>query len=355
MHTGPVPGGTSRPRLRTRAPEGALVAGVGAVLVGAAVGGLGLEQHPAVLTALTFARIAALTLFLTAGSLRLARWWMTADARSAYMGSTLLLFGGVTLPLWHLTRAVSSEAGSLVSVLVRALGTAVCVVLVSRALARGDDDSLRISPGRVLARSVGVTAAGSALLLLVWAADPGAFRAGLAAHLVVGALMAVGWAAVAAAAARSDESHRWRGQAAPLLFAMSLAEVLRLLDLTRPGSWVVGAALLTAAVAGLSSYAALLDLLDAAAGESERVRALSDALRTADATHTQQAAWREEVVHDLDNAVAGLRAALHTLDAYGDALDPVTAADLRRAAAAEVDHIQHLVAPPADEGTSPSS
>jgi signal transduction histidine kinase len=338
-------------RLRTRAREGTLIAAVLAVLVGATIDGLHLEGHPVSLTLVTLGRLATITLFLTAGGLRLARWWMTADARSAYMGSALLLLGGVTLPLWHLTRAVSSESGSLVAALVRAVGTAVCLTLVARAIDRGDDDSLRISPPQLLARSVGVTALGSTVVLLAWAGDPHLFHAGLGAHLVVGALMAAGWGAVAFAAARDDLSQRWKGQASPLLAGMALVEVLRVLDLTHPGSWVVGAALLSAALAGLASYGAMLDLVTAAAAESGRVRALSGALRTANAAYTHQVAWREEIVHDLHNAVAGLRAALHALETYDDALDAETASGLRRAAAAEVDHIEHLVTPPAHEGT----
>ena len=132
---------------------------------------------------------------------------------------------------------------------------------------------------------------------------------------------------------------------------MSLIEVLRLLDLVHPGAWVVGAALLSASVAGLATYAALLDLVEAAARESDRVRALSGALRAANDATTRQAAWREETVHDLTNAVAGLRAALHTLEAYDGSLDPATASELRRAAAAEVDHIEHLVTPDEHEST----
>ena len=91
-----MPGGTSGLRLRTRALEGALVAGVLAVLSGAIVDGLHLEDEQVSLTLVTLGRIAALTLFMTAGALRLARWAITADARSAYMGSSLLLLGGVT-------------------------------------------------------------------------------------------------------------------------------------------------------------------------------------------------------------------------------------------------------------------
>ena len=36
-------------------------------------------------TAADVARVVAATMFLTAGTIRLARWWVTRDARSAYM------------------------------------------------------------------------------------------------------------------------------------------------------------------------------------------------------------------------------------------------------------------------------
>jgi two-component system OmpR family sensor kinase len=103
------------------------------------------------------------------------------------------------------------------------------------------------------------------------------------------------------------------------------------------------AALLNGLLAAVTAWCALADLLDAAASEHERVNALSSALAVANRSATERDAWREEVRHDLRNTLAGLRAALHTLETYDGELDPATAASLRRAALDEVGHVEHLV------------
>ncbi len=63
----------------------------------------------------------------------------------------------------------------------------------------------------------------------------------------------------------------------------------------------------------------------------------------ANSSATAQDARREELAHDLRNALAGLRAALHTLSVYDGQLDELTARQLRDAAAGEVEHLAHLV------------
>ena len=81
--------------------------GVGAVLLAVPViVWLDLERSTAVILVTNVARVVAATMFLTAGAIRLARWWVTHEARSAYMGASLVVLGGVLLPLWHLARAL---------------------------------------------------------------------------------------------------------------------------------------------------------------------------------------------------------------------------------------------------------
>ncbi len=164
-----------------------LVAGgavLGTLALVSVVAWSGLADAGAVLVVGNVARVVAATMFLTAGGLRLSRWWVTAEARSAYMGASLVVLGGVSLPLWHLARAIEADSGqSLVPVLTRAVGTLVCIGLVLAALARGDDDSLVLHPQVLLARCAGLTAGGFALLVGVGVLLPGVLDAGELVHL----------------------------------------------------------------------------------------------------------------------------------------------------------------------------
>ncbi len=290
------------------------------------------------------ARVVAATMFLTAGAIRLARWWVTGEARSAYMGASLVVLGGVLLPLWHLARSLDEgDPGTLVPTLTRVVGTAVCQVLVLRALARGDDDSLLLRPRTLLVRGAGITVGAFSALLAVGVVLPGILEAGRTVHLALDVAMGCGWVAVSLVAFHRDASQRWAGRAAPLLAAMGAVELFRLLDTAFGGPWLTAAALLSALLGVVACWAALRDLFDATAAAHQRAADLSTALTHANAAATAHDAWREELTHDLRNALVGLRAALHTLATYDDRLDPTTARQLREAAAEEVAHLEHLV------------
>jgi signal transduction histidine kinase len=90
------------------------------------------------------------------------------------------------------------------------------------------------------------------------------------------------------------------------------------------------------------ALAVALGLFEALRAERRRVVDLTRALADAQQAGTRQDAWRAELTHDLRNSLAGLRAALHTLDAYAD-LDAGSATELRSAALAELGHLDHLV------------
>jgi two-component system OmpR family sensor kinase len=331
------------------APTGRLLAaagaGVGAVLlVVPVVVWLDLERSTVVTLVTNVARVVAATMFLTAGAIRLARWWVTDEARSAYMGASLVVLGGVMLPLWHLARTLGGgDPSNLVPVLTRGVGTAVCLALAVTALARGDDDSLLLRPRMLLARGAGLTAGAFSGLLAVGVLLPGVLQADRAVHITLDAAMVCGWVAVALCAVRRDASQRWAGRAAPLLAAMGVVELFRLLSTAFGGPWLTAAALLSALLGVVTCWAALRDLFDATSAAHERADDLSTALGQANAAATAHDAWREELTHDLRNALVGLRAALHTLSTYDGALDETTARQLRDAAVDEVAHLEHLV------------
>jgi len=320
----------------------AALAAVLAVLLGVLVALTGADDRSSSTVLVTVARTVASALFLTGGGLRLARWWMTSEARSAYTGASLVVLGGVTLPLWYFTRTLADGSESLLGLFTRALGSTACLVLLGLALSHADDDAIHVRPRGVIGKAGAVVAGGTLLLLGVWAFFPGLLEAAPVVHLVLGGYLVAAWTAVAVVALLQDRSLRWPAQIAPLLVAMAIVEVLRLVNHQGGDTGaMVAAATLSALVAGLVAWCALTDLLDAAAAERDRVRALSAALTSANAAATQQDAWREELTHDMRNTVAGLRAALHTLESYD--LDDATATQLRQAALHEVDHVEHLV------------
>jgi two-component system OmpR family sensor kinase len=342
--------GGSRAVPPLRAVAAACAASMACALTVVALTALGIRAHPglvdgsAVTLVSTVARVAACALFLTAGGLRLSRWWMTSEARSAYMGAALVVLGGVVLPLWYLTRLLADGShDTMLTSGTRAVGTAACVVLVHRALRRGDEDSLALRPHGLVSSAAVVVGGTTVLLLVVWALLPDLLRAGPLLHGGLGLAMVAAWGWLAAVALRCDASRRWAGRAAPLLAGMAVVELMRLLDQVWPGRWLLGAALLNALLAAVTAWCGLADLIEAAASEHERVDALSSALAVANRSATERDAWREEVRHDLRNTLAGLRAALHTLETYDGELDPATAASLRRAALEEVGHVEHLV------------
>ena len=90
-------------------------------------------------------------------------------------------------------------------------------------------------------------------------------------------------------------------------------------------------------------HRALIDLDEAAQAERANLEAVSEALSSTREGVTLQRAWREDLVHDATNALAGLRAALVTLDQYGARLDDSTKKRLRDAALGEVHHLEHLM------------
>ena len=111
------------------------------------------------------ARTVASALFLTAGVLRLTRWRIHHDGRSAAMGSALVLLGGLCFPLVTVTRLLADQMDdSVVATLTRGLVTVLVIDIVWRALSDHDDEHrnrpLHLIPGRAA-----VTVAGFVLLV----------------------------------------------------------------------------------------------------------------------------------------------------------------------------------------------
>jgi signal transduction histidine kinase len=152
--------------------------------------------------------------------------------------------------------------------------------------------------------------------------------------------LAMAWLTVAVAAAVKGSHAHWARPAAPLLAAMGLAAVLRVPD---HAITTLAAAALTAAVGVLVAASALMDLVRAAQDERDETHHLTRELaRARDAAWTRKA-WQDELTHDARSTLAGIRAAVHTLDRHGDRLDPATVEELRAATLAELSHLEHML------------
>jgi two-component system OmpR family sensor kinase len=160
-------------------------------------------------------------------------------------------------------------------------------------------------------------------------------------------VMVLGWVALASVVRTRDPGRPWSRRAAPSLCALALAEALYGHE---PGAVLGTAAALTVCTvaAALAVRSANLDL-EGALDQTERtIWSLSRTLREVHGQAVELSEWRAHLVHDADNAVAGLRAALDVLDARQGTGDASTAR-LCRAAVEEVRHLDHLLHRSADD------
>jgi signal transduction histidine kinase len=283
----------------------------------------------------------AVPAFLAAGVLRLARWRITGETSCLLRGGAMILMGGLALPSLSLARNLSAPTGSLTTVaFVRAVTTG--VVLYVLAVALGDDDSDRDRSG--LERRVGrltiATAAATVLVLGFHDRIPQSPGIDITLARGVAVALAAAWITVAVGARVRGRHDHWARTAAPLLGAMGIAELLRVPD--RPGTTLVAAAV-TVSVGVLVAASALVDLVRAAQDERDETQQLTRELaRARDAVWTREA-WRHDLTHDARSTLAGIRAALQTLDRHADKLDAATVDRLRAATLAELGHLEHML------------
>jgi signal transduction histidine kinase len=279
-------------------------------------------------------QIVTASLFLGAGVVRLARFRLAGDQRSLRMGVALVVLGGIAIPLTGLAGVLSSggDSGSMLRPATAIAAVGVVQLMVFRAIS--GPDHARPHALRLLA-----TACGAALLpflglvaLNAW--WPQLLHADSVPPVALhGATLGVVWLYVGLEAALRSDERPWAGRAAPLLGCMGVSELLRLVSAYHPGGWELAAAALPALLAAMVARHALADLDEATCA----VR------RSSDQDAAKHHAWREEMAHDARNALAGLRAALVTLEKYDGVLDADTSVRLRAAALGEVSHLEHLI------------
>jgi signal transduction histidine kinase len=287
-------------------------------------------------------RAVATPVFLAAGVLRLSRWHITGDPCCGLRGVALLVMGGVSLPSLTVARSLSA-AGDGVTVVACVRALSVGAVLYVLAVALSDDVSRRAD----FRRSAGLaTAAAAALTLPVLLLERDRLpSADSLQGMVVPSLevvLAVAWLALAVRSLMRGRHARWARRTAPLLAAMGLAEACRLPD--RPSTTLVAASL-TAGVAFVVAGSALVDLVRAAQAEHATSKELTRELTDARTEISGRDAWRADLAHDARGTLAGIRAAISTLDRHGDDLDEDTATRLRHATLAELAHLEQMLEP----------
>ena len=309
-----------------------------AVLV-CVLGITGLTPPPPVPEATAVVRALATAAFLAAGALRLARWHITGESHCALRGVALLLVGGVSLPSVALSRSLSAPGeGLTVVTCVRALSVGAIFLLMTVALAGAAPRRARLR--RTAALLTATTAAVSVLLLA--GRDRLPLEASPQALLIrgVATALAIGWLTLAAVAVAKARRTDWARPAAPLLTAMGLAEACRIPD--HPLTTLVAVAI-TAAVGFLVASTALLDLVRAAQDERAATEDLTLELAVVRSAISDRDTWRADLTHDARSTLAGIRAAMQTLDRHADELDPATADRLRQATLAELTHLEHML------------
>jgi signal transduction histidine kinase len=284
-------------------------------------------------------RALATPAFLAAGVLQLARWRLTGESHYGLRGVALLLMGGVCVPSVALARSLSASGEGVAAVTcLRALSVGAILCLLAVAIT---EDTPHRSDLRRTAGLLGATA-GVLTLLLVAGRDrlsPAPSIHVLLTHGVVIAL-AIAWLTLAVGTAVKGRHADWARPTAPLLAAMGLAEVCRLPE--RPVTTLIAAGL-TAAVAFVVAGAALIDLVRAAQAERAATEDLTRELTDARTAVSDRDAWRADLTHDARGTLAGIRAAISTLDRHADELDPATADRLRLATLAELTHLEQML------------
>lgn len=312
---------------------------VGTVLVGVLGSGLGIggrTSSRSMNDMIVVSRALATPVFVAAGALRLSRWHITGEPSCGLRGIGLLLMGGVSLPSLTLARSLSTSGGATAITCVRTLSVA--AVLYVMVVALSED----VPHWRNLWRRGGLLATAAATMTLLLLLERERLLSGVSLQALVVPTLAFAWLALAVRMVAQSRQARWANHTAPLLAAMGIAELCRLPG--RPLTTVVAASI-TAAVAFTVAASALVDLVRAADAERAAAEDLTRELTHVRTEISGRDAWRADLAHDARGALAGIRAAITTLERHPEDLDPAAADRLRHATLAELTHLEHMLEP----------
>jgi signal transduction histidine kinase len=284
-------------------------------------------------------RALAASALMIGGILGLARWRMTGESHYGLRGLGRLLMGGIALPSVAIARGLSAPGDVTPATCVRALTFGAVLVVTAVALSDERRERWRVDLN-VVKIQVLAGAGLVGLLLLGRHRLAGEESPRLLAAQGVMCALAVAWLTLAIGAAAKGRREEWARPVAPLLGIMGVAELFRLPD--RPSATLVAVAL-TAAVGFLVAASGVVDLVRGAQQEQDASEHLSRELADVRQEVSHRETWQVDLTHDARSSLAGIRAAMYTLDRHAAELDASTADRLRVATLAELTHLEHLL------------
>jgi two-component system, OmpR family, sensor kinase len=279
-----------------------------------------------------------------AGVASLICWKLLGFACYGWWGSALTVFGllslaNESLPVLGVGQLASVEPFGHLLVDLIIMG------MIVQAL-RSTEIDAHLVPGRLTfaGTSVGLFLLGVLSLLRAHGDLPGALL-GTAGQAVVEGLMAGGWAALAALAHVRRLAGRPMGWNVPVMLLFATGELLTAARDSGGIPWVFVGSVFTLFGLALACSECGGDLIYVLAGQDRQVLRLRLDLDAARRELTIERGRLDERLHDLRNAVSGVRSADSTLRLYRGRLDPETRAALADAISSELGRLQVLIEP----------
>jgi signal transduction histidine kinase len=253
-------------------PSG-VVSAVGAGAVGAGVLGLvallNLDQVTPDAIAHDAFRLGAAAFFLAASIFRFTSLRHTSDRHVAFTAGALGVLALMALPFGNLTaQVVGGRVESPLDLAAHATGTAVCLVLLREAVTTGPRRraSERGTLGWVslgLASVVAVAVVTATLVVAVAITAVGTIELpdGAFGNVLVDVTLTGVWMSLGLLAVLHDRHRTWARR-----LSLGVVELLRAMDLVRPGLWGLAAVALLASIAMLTAQASYVDLVETSRG-----------------------------------------------------------------------------------------
>lgn len=319
----------------------------GLVALGVALPALALVQRVFEAAVLDrYLGVATALLFVVAGATALVTWRVAGRALHGWLGSSLIVLGVVTLLADGLTTHAHGAA-DLAQSADAMIGAGLAGWLLLRGMADSEVDS-GLSPRVLLSVTLGSAMLGMGLLSVTRAAGavPG-WATGVATGAALRSGSLVAWLVATAVVLRTVPRHRdaapWIGAVVSLLSLSSAARLVTALQPSPPARWASLLLLLvTAALAAGAGVTRVQAVLRAGNGRELRLHRDLDATRR---RARSDQAHLEEWLHDVRNAVLGLRAADAVLHSQSTR-SLVDNGELAESISAELARLHALVGPP---------
>ena len=251
---------------------------VGAGVVGASVltlvALLNLDQVTPDALAHDAFRLGAAAFFLAASIFRFTSLRHTDDRHVAFTAGALGVLALMALPFGNLTaQVVGGRVETLLDLAAHATGTAACLLLLREAVTSGHRHraSERGTLGWIslgLASVVAITAVTATLVVALAITAFGTIELpqGRFGSVLVEVTLTGVWMSLGLLAVLHDRRRPWAQRLSPLLVSLGVVELLRAMDVVRPGLWGVAAVALLASVAMLAAQSSYVDLVDISRG-----------------------------------------------------------------------------------------